>query len=255
MSASKGDDIITKITYASAAFNRYLGATITRFSPKFVARNLTRDVQEAMINMSSEDSARLALNTLKNVPNAIRGMWQYARNKEAGEWKSVAEEASRAGMTVEFLDFRDVEAVQKRFEKDIRALQPNSFQSARKYILFATDFIKDGNTAVENGTRLAFYKALRDKGISPERAAQKAKNLTVNFNRKGEWGSSINSLYIFANAAIQGNRRMLQVLNTTKGKMAVSALTIAGIVAAERNRQMAGEENYKKYDKYTRMKN
>ena len=46
--------------------------------------------------------------------------------------------------------------------------------------------------------------------MSRPRAAQAAKNLTVNFNKKGELGTAINSLYLFANAGIQGGARIGQ---------------------------------------------
>ena len=48
------------------------------------------------------------------------------------------------------------------------------------------DALSDYNTAMENGVRLSAYAAAREKGMSIEQAASLAKNLTVNFNRKGD---------------------------------------------------------------------
>ena len=56
----------------------------------------------------------------------------------------------------------------------------------------AFTLIEDINTAVENGVRLSSYIALRKAGIAKDRAAFIARELTVNFNRKGEWGAAIN---------------------------------------------------------------
>jgi hypothetical protein len=46
--------------------------------------------------------------------------------------------------------------------------------------------LSDYNTTMENAIRLSAYKAGLDKGMSKEQAASLAKNLTVNFNKKGQ---------------------------------------------------------------------
>ena len=74
------------------------------------------------------------------------------------------------------------------------------------------DFVEDTNSAVENAVRLATFKASRDslldQGVRREEAVAKAadlaKNLTINFNRKGMHGNLLNSLYLFFNASVQG---------------------------------------------------
>ena len=59
---------------------------------------------------------------------------------------------------------------------------------------------------------LAAYKAALDMGMSREQAASIAKNLTVNFNRKGQVGQQAGAVYAFFNAAMQGTARIGQTL-------------------------------------------
>ena len=73
-------------------------------------------------------------------------------------------------------------------------------------------WLSDYNEAMENGVRLAAYKAALDKGMSREQAASIAKNLTVNFNRKGQVGQQAGAVYAFFNAAMQGTARIGQTL-------------------------------------------
>ena len=73
-------------------------------------------------------------------------------------------------------------------------------------------WLSDYNEAMENGVRLAAYKAALDKGMSREQAASLAKNLTVNFNRKGQAGMQAGAVYAFFNAAMQGTARIGQTL-------------------------------------------
>lgn len=84
--------------------------------------------------------------------------------------------------------------------------------SARKRWNNVMEFVEDSNSAVENAVRLATFKASRDSlmesGVKREeavaQAADLAKNLTINFNRKGMAGDVLNSLYLFFNASVQG---------------------------------------------------
>jgi hypothetical protein len=52
--------------------------------------------------------------------------------------------------------------------------------------------------------RLATFVALRQREVTADKAAATAKDLTVNFNRQGEWGPYANLLYMFYNAGAQG---------------------------------------------------
>ena len=87
---------------------------------------------------------------------------------------------------------------------------PLTIAKQKAGVLF--DWLSDYNDAMENGVRLAVYKAALDKGMSREQAASMAKNLTVNFNRKGQIGQQAGALYAFFNAAMQGTARIGQTL-------------------------------------------
>jgi hypothetical protein len=69
-------------------------------------------------------------------------------------------------------------------------------------------WLSDYNTAVENAMRLSAYKVALDKGMSRDAAASLAKNLTVNFNKKGLAATQTGALYAFFNAAVQGTARI-----------------------------------------------
>jgi hypothetical protein len=65
--------------------------------------------------------------------------------------------------------------------------------------------------------------------VSAQKAANLAKNLTVNFNRKGELSSGLNLFYLFFNAAVQGTANIAQAMT---GKTADGGLNKAQIGAA-----------------------
>ena len=98
----------------------------------------------------------------------------------------------------------------KFFTADGRLKVPLSMAQKGATEIFG--WLSDYNEAMENGVRLAAYKAALDKGMSREQAASIAKNLTVNFNRKGQVGQQAGAVYAFFNAAMQGTARIGQTL-------------------------------------------
>ena len=78
-----------------------------------------------------------------------------------------------------------------------------SGDSATKYInpLETLDFVSN---TIELGPRYATYRALRNKGFSPEEAFYASNDITTNFRRGGQISRQINKGVPFFNAGVQG---------------------------------------------------
>jgi hypothetical protein len=85
---------------------------------------------------------------------------------------------------------------------------------------------------MENSIRLAAAKAALDRGLSPQKAAVIAKNITVNFDKKGSKTRSIGALYAFFNPAVQGTERIYQTLKGPAGKAIIGGGILAGMIQA-----------------------
>jgi hypothetical protein len=89
-------------------------------------------------------------------------------------------------------------------------------ETARKIAAPVFDWLSDYNQTMENAVRLSAYKVAKEqkkngvREITDQQAASLAKNLTVNFNRKGQIGRQAGALYAFFNAAVRGTARMLR---------------------------------------------
>jgi hypothetical protein len=104
--------------------------------------------------------------------------------------------------------------------------------TARKAAQKVFDWLSDYNDAMENAVRLSAYRvALRETG-SVDKAASIAKELTVNFNRKGASGPTMQALYSFINASIQGTKRLLQTLKGPIGKKIIAGGIMLGVAQA-----------------------
>jgi hypothetical protein len=92
------------------------------------------------------------------------------------------------------------------------------------------DWIEAFNSTMENAVRLAAYTEARKAGTDRQTAATLAKDLTVNFNRKGENTAQVNAGYLFFGAAVQGNVNFAQTLASDKGAYTDARATVAGLV-------------------------
>lgn len=64
------------------------------------------------------------------------------------------------------------------------------------------------------GTKQALLKKGNDATNATMGAARAARENTVNFARRGEWGKVLNSAFLYLNAGIQGSRTFLRTLKT-----------------------------------------
>jgi len=103
----------------------------------------------------------------------------------------------------------------KALEHELKALDRGEVSKAAHAVV---DWLSVYNETMENSVRLSAYKVALDSGMSKERAASLAKNLTVNFNRKGRQTREIGALYAFFNAAVQGTARMAETLKGPMGQ-------------------------------------
>ena len=113
-------------------------------------------------------------------------------------------------------------------------------------------YIENLNTAVENGIRVSTYKALLDRGFSRDRAAQAARNVTVNFAKGGEYKQFMNAFYLFYNASLQGSFALLNAaLKSKRVQKLWAGVIAAGLLQDQVNSLMSGEDEdgRKIYDK------
>jgi hypothetical protein len=104
---------------------------------------------------------------------------------------------------------KDIDSIIKDLDKDAKSGLPGKVWKGAENV---ARYVEGINEAFENSIRLSAYISARKLGVTKERAAQLSKNVTVNFNRSGEWGSTLSSVYLFFNAAMQGNARILRSL-------------------------------------------
>ena len=218
----------------SAKVTRYFSAINTQYNPVFGVVNLVRDVQGAMVNLAATPLAGQQGKIARDTVSALAGIYSDIRKTRKGgqassKWAQLWEQMQDDGGTTGYRELFTTSADRANNLKSI--LNPQGWMDSKWGKVFTADgklrvpmsmaqkgaseifgWLSDYNEAMENGVRLAAYKAALDMGMSREKAASLAKNLTVNFNRKGQVGMQAGAVYAFFNAAMQGTARIGQTL-------------------------------------------
>ena len=243
------------ITTSLGKLLRMIKTNNTSYNPEFAVTNFIRDVIFGLTNLSDSGQA-ITKDVILSIPKALAGARHYIRNKDTStEWSKIYEDFSANGGKVNFMGLQDVESITSNLTKELNRIskRPSLIGGFKSFIKFVEDY----NTVIETGIRLATYKALLDKGESKSKAAAYAKNLTVNFDKKGNSSQHANALYMFFNAGIQGSARIMSAMKNKKvQKLALSGV-LFGFVNGIIQRIIGGEDeddryNFDKVNNFTR---
>lgn len=212
-----------------STITRWMSALVTRFSPEFSLTNKLRDLQEAVVYMAANKDIGPA-GSLKAVfkdPVSIKAVGDVLRGADtegARLYKQmIADGGTTGGMAL---------STRKQIEDSVSAIRKTARSNPRKAFKMFAESVDKWNTIFEDSTRLSAYRQALEQGASRERAALIAKNVSIDFNEFGTWGPVINSLYMFANASIQGSAKMIRSMKNPKVAASVIGTVGASVFAA-----------------------
>jgi len=214
---------------------RWMAAVNTQYNPVFGAYNFLRDVQGAALQLSNTPLAKERKAVVGGTLPALKGIYAAMRaerdgKKVTGQWSDLWVDFQEQGGQTGFRDqFSRSQERAEALQKELNMIKEGKLKSAGRA---AINWLSDYNDSMENAVRLSAYKAALDKGIGKEEAASIAKNLTVNFNRKGQIAVQAGALYAFFNAAMQGTTRLIQTLRGPAGKKIIAGGLLLGTMQA-----------------------
>ena len=234
--------------------NRYLSTMNTSLNPEFLVSNALRDVQTASVVMATKGEKGLTKAVLKDYRKALAGSWGGLRGKSLStEWRRWFNEYDRAGGKIAFYKMETIGDLRNEVEKSARQLSAKDYRTVWRGMKAVGQFIEDANLAVDNALRLALYKNLRERGYTQDQAASAAKNLTVNFNRRGQYGVTVNALYLFANAGIQGSAVVINSLKHRRARQMVGAMTAGSFALTIANIMLLGLDDDNGESEYSKL--
>lgn len=265
--ANMGVESVGAIVEAGRVLNSYLSKVYTGYNPEFIVTNIIRDFTSGIVNLTGEEGTLMAVKAIGNYPKMFADLFRYAVTRKSTE---LIDSYRANGGNTGAAYLSDMERLGKEISSEYASYQgvianikagdgANAFRAAGRKVFNSTlKWIEHLNQAGENAMRLAAYKAMLDSGKTVEQASKVAKNITVNFNRRGEIGQTANALYLFFNASVQGSAAVLHANLRGNHKYQANALAVG--MASLGYMLAAGlggmdEEEYDKIDDTTKERN
>ena len=252
---------IGELIKAGEYINRQMSAFYTTRNPEFVLSNFLRDAMYANSTMWVRETPNYAIKFNKNYLKCNPAMLYKLLQKHNSGTLDMNNEMERAfhqfmmnGGETGYTVVKDIEKQKKLIKKYVRMKDASIPVEAAWKLL--GDKLDDINRSVENCARFAAYLTSRQMGRSVERSVWDAKEVSVNFNKKGAGAKFLNktgqgkwyslgnqgarisgigrSFYVFWNAAVQGttNFASLHKHHTAKALAMDAGLFLLGAMLA-----------------------
>lgn len=199
-----------------AVVGRKMAAAYTSLSPLFIPSNYFRDLTMTLASTAIREDAKYNYLLRKNLATS----WNLGfmlRDYQNGKLRDKVNNGNATPKEQMFYDFMmnggetgfvsslDVEDLKKKFKNDLKDLDRWKANPVKvgHIIMDCIEFL---NRMIEDSNRFAIYMTSIQYGRSIDEAVNDAKDVTLNFNRKGtgehSW-QTIRNLYLFINPAVQ----------------------------------------------------
>ena len=234
---------VGKVLGALQAMNRKLSDWYTTKNPDFIISNFMRDTLYAGLTVHTKESQKYAnrfnMNQAKLNPFVMTRLVNKFVNGNL-DMNNATEKAFNEfllnGGETGYQILKSLEDYKASVEKELKKLARRKASPS-----VAWDLLKQKcenlNRGVELGARFAAYMTSRQNGRSIQRSVWDAKQISVNFNKKGSGGKFLGAkgqtkmgnaaafmsdfgrtFYVFWNAAVQGTTNAGSVIKRNKGK-------------------------------------
>ena len=260
-----------KLDRAAAWLGRKMAAAYTSLSPLFIPSNYFRDLTMTLASTAIREDAKYNYLLRKNLATS----WNLGfmlRDFQNGKLREKVSNGNATPKEQMFYDFMmnggetgfvsslDVEDLKKKFKNDLKDLDRWKTNPVKvgHTIMDGIEFL---NRAIEDSNRFAIYMTSIQYGRSIDEAVNDAKDVTLNFNRKGtgEYGwQMIRNLYLFINPAVQSLQTLGALVKHHPFKFtAVTASWLASgvlvpIVNAALMSLLGGDDDKDKYWQFTK---
>lgn len=246
------------ILKAGERINRELSALYTTRNPDFVVSNFIRDMLYSNSMMWIKESPNYALRFHRNFAkvNPVRMKMLLAKYRKneldmSNDTERMFHQFMMNGGETGYSNMRDIEKHKNDIRREIR--KANGRLPIRKAWDFLAERLDEVNRGVENCARFAAFMTSREMGRTIDRSIYDAKEISVNFNKKGSGAKFMGATgqtklgnasafmsglgrsgFVFWNAAIQGTANFGRQAkrHPAKALTSVAAMFLLGAIVA-----------------------
>ena len=254
-----------------ASLGRKMAAAYTSKSPLFIPSNYFRDFTMTLASTAIREDARYNYLLRKNMMTHWKTMSlvlsyqngtlrEKVRSGQASQTEQMFYDYMMNGGETGFVSSLDVEELKKKFHDELKDMN-RSVLNPKKAGHIIMDAIETLNRAIEGSNRFMIYMTSVQYGRSIEEAVNDAKDVTLNFNRKGtgEHGwQTVRNLYLFINPAVQSMQTLGALAKHHKFKFTAvtTAWLASGVLVPMVNRLLldmfGGDDDKDKYWSFTK---
>lgn len=271
---SEGDENIFWDMYNKV--KRFYGGGLTSNNPDFVLANLVRDAIHSTTMVYMDKGFKESAKFLRNIPmsfwhvqRGVRGKFNSNRKKDV-YFKEFVENGGETGYTA----IHTLEDYKAEYDKMLTELKGFKKLAGTGKMAFEqiAKWLETANRIAEDVNRFNAYVSCREAGLSIEESIDAAKNITVNFNKKGALNKSkggwaalawfLNKWILFFNPSVQGIYQLGQTYAKNKGRVKRTLATIlaSGFLMPWLNNLFVSmwgddDDDYFNQTDYTRMNN
>jgi hypothetical protein len=210
---------------------RWMAAVNTQYNPAFGIVNGIRDTFGGAVNLTSTPlrgkSSKVLLDAYTKAGPAIAK--ELASPDGQGEWAKLYRQFKEDGGQTGYREmFKDANDRSRAIENELKLLEKAGKLTPGKAATAMLNLLDGFNTTIENAVRLSAYKNALDQGMSRAASAKLARELTVEFNRKGRAGRELGPLYAFFNASVQGTARTIEAIKGPAGAKIITGGLMLG---------------------------
>ncbi len=243
---------------AGESINRQLSAFYTTRNPDFVVSNFMRDMLYSNSMVWIKESPNYALRFHKNfaMVNPIQMKRLLAKYRKGtldmgNRTEAMFYQFMMNGGETGYANIRDIEQHKNDIRKELK--RANGKLKVSRAVSLLAERLDEYNRAIENCARFAAFVTSREMGRNIDRAIYDAKEISVNFNKKGSGAKFYNSVgqtragntsafvsglgrsgFVFWNAAIQGTTNFGRQLkrHPAKAFTGMAAMFLLGAIIA-----------------------
>ena len=239
--ALTGANLLTmgKILQPFARVNRYYAAANTSWSLNFVVDNFRRDYLLGGVRLALDEGTGVAAKVLADTPGSIKAILQGGGDQKA-QLQAYLESGAKTGYFYGGTHAEQRKDLERLLRKASSAT--GAIDKAGRAFSAVAGVVDHVNDAVENGIRFSYWKHLVANGKTHAEAAVLAKELTINFNKRGRLAPLFGPLYLFFNASMRGSV-VIRDMAKKHGVKMVGGLFTLGVFLDLLNSMLAGDDD------------
>jgi predicted RNA methylase len=223
----------------------------THYSPDFAARHFFgRYMVEGALNAyqlrdtGAYSPWKWTADAFPAFGRASRAISNFEKGRPSGQLGKYWAEMKAQGGNMAFRSMRDIDTIKNELVDDLKQITTSTRLNPLRVLKGIADKTDEIFNVWDNATRLATYAQARDQGMTPQAAAYRARNATVNYQKRAIVSSVAGTIFPFYNTAVRTGTRLTSAL-TQSGRMrrVFAGVFAAGVALALNNYLLGGSDD------------